>query len=211
MVSKAQSVIPQPPPVPVAPPPPPPIHLETIFEESGSGNSLSNIDIHYQFNHHQNSSTYKNKNQTVHGLISARSIPSVHEHRRTQSNDNQRKLPIEVRFRDGTKRFIHPALTINTNNRRKSLHSSHQDSSLSKTQQILINTTEIQKKHSLQKPSVLLTIITADELSQAGITPTSTSSSDQSDALALVKTHSNSSLDTIQTVKDISLRDIDEG
>jgi len=34
MVSKAQSVIPQPPPVPVAPPPPPPIHLETIFEES---------------------------------------------------------------------------------------------------------------------------------------------------------------------------------
>lgn len=211
MVSKTQTAIPPPPP---PPPPPLPVHLETIFEESSSSQSSSNIDIHYQLKNRQNSSAYKNANQTIHGLISARSIPSVDVQRRTQLNDNQRKLPIEVRFRDGTKRFIQPLAVFNTNinstpiNKRKS---SHQNLPSIKGQPTSNSTTTIiNTKKSNEKPGILLTVITAEELSEAGVTPTSTSSPDESYTLALVKTYSNSSLDTIQTVKDISIRDPDE-
>jgi len=206
MVSKTQPVI----------PPSPPIHLETIYEESGSSLSSSIDDAHQQSHNRQKSSTYST-NQTTHGLISARSIPSVDVHRRKETNEYQQKLPIEVRYRDGTKRYIHPSSTTAPMviNRRKYSHSSHHDSSLStkintKYRQIF-NTTPKRKRKLSKKPAIVLTIITAEDLSQAGITPPSTSSPDESDTLTLTKSPSNSSLDTMTTVKDISLKDIDEG
>jgi hypothetical protein len=71
----------------------------------------------------------------------------------------------------------------------------------------MFNMTPKKKKKLPEKSKILLTIITAEDLSQAGITPSSISSPDESDALALVKSLSNSSLDTLKTVKDISLKD----
>jgi hypothetical protein len=207
MVSKIQ---------PVIPPPPPPPHLETIYEESGSSLSSSIVDIHHQSRNRQTSST-QSTNQTIHGLISARSIPSVDVHRRRRTNEHQLKPPIEVRYRDGTKRFIPPSLTTIPMivNRRKYAHSSRHDSSLStklntKYRQIF-NTTPIEKKKLLKQSEIMLTIITAEDLSQAGVSPPSTSSPDESDTFALMKSQSNSSLDTFKTVKDISFNDTDEG
>ncbi|CAF4805989.1 unnamed protein product, partial [Rotaria magnacalcarata] len=50
-----------------------------------------------------------------------------------------------------------------------------------------------------------LTIITAEELSQAGITPPSTSSIDDSDTSAFTRSHSDSSVDAMTTIKDASI------
>jgi hypothetical protein len=203
MVSKTQPVI-----------PPPPVHLETIYEESGGSLSSSVVDIQLQSRNRQKSST-PSTNQTIHGLISARSIPSVDAHRRRRTNEQ--KLPIEVRYRDGTKRFIQPSSTTAPVivNRRKYSHSSRHDSLLStklnaKYRQIF-NTTPKKKKKLGKKTEIMLTIITAEDLSQAGISPPSTSSPDESDTCALMKSQSNSSLDTFKTVQDISLDDMDEG
>jgi hypothetical protein len=212
MVSKAQPVI----------PPLTHVHLETIYEESGSSLSSSIVDAQHPSNNRQNLST-NSMNQTIHGLISARSIPSVDVHRRSQANEHQQKLPIEVRYRDGTKRYIHPSLTTITPmvvHRRKYPHSSRHEPSSSTTTTTtkintkyrqIFNTTPKKKKKLPKKSDIILTIITAEDLSQAGITPPSTSSPDESDTLALTKSQSNSSLDTIKTVKDISLKDTDEG
>jgi hypothetical protein len=207
MASKAQPAI----------PPLPPVHLETIYEESGSSLSSSIVDAHHQSYNRQKSSI-DGTNQTIHGLISARSIPSVDVHRRRQANENQKKLPIEVRYRDGTKRYIHPLLTTTPMvvNRRKYSHSSRHDSASSTTKinskyRQIFNTTPKKKKKSSKKPEIILTVITAEDLSQAGITPPSTSSPDESDTLALTKSNSNSSLDTIKRVNDISLKETVEG
>ena len=206
MVSKPQPVI-----------PPLPVHLETIYEESGGSLSSSIADIQLQSRNRQKLST-PSTNQTVHGLISARSIPSVDAHRRRRTNENQQKLPIEVRYRDGTKRFIPPSSITTTPvivNRRKYSYSSRHDSLLStklnaKYRQIF-NTTPKKKKKLGKKTEIMLTIITAEDLSQAGVSPPSTSSPDESDTCALMKSQSNSSLDTFKTVQDISLDGIDEG
>jgi hypothetical protein len=211
MVSKTQPVIPP-------PPPPPTVHLETIYEESGSSLSSSIVDIHHQSRTRQKSPAYSTS-QTIHGLISARSIPSVDVHRRKRTNEYQQKPPIEVRYRDGTKCYIQPSLTTAPMivNRRKYSHSSRHDLSLSSSTKIntkyrqILNTTPKKKKNLQKKSEIRLTIITAEDLSQAGITPPSTSSPDESDTLALTKSHSNSSLDTLKTVKDTSLKDIIEG
>jgi len=207
MVSKAQPVI----------PPLPPIHLETIYEESGSSLSSSIVDAHHQ-SHNLQQSTIYGTNPTIYGLISARSIPSVDVHRRRQANEDQKKLPIEVRYLDGTKRYIHPLLTTTPMvvNRRKYSHSSRHDSASSTTKinskyRQIFNTTPKKKKKSSKKPEIILTVITAEDLSQAGITPPSTSSPDESDTLALTKSNSNSSLDTIKRVNDISLKEPVEG
>ncbi|CAF3763366.1 unnamed protein product [Rotaria sordida] len=208
MVSKTQ---------PVIPPTLPTVHLETIYEESGDSHSSSIVNIQRQFdNREQSSSCWSN--QTFHGLISARSIPTVDVHRRRQENDCQHKPPIEVRYLDGTKCYIHPSLTTTTAStiikRRKYSRSSRHDSSSpikinTKSRQIF-NITPKKKKKLPKKPEIMLTIITVEDLSQAGITPPSTSSLDESDTLALTKSHSNSSVDTLKAVKDISLNDTDK-
>lgn len=214
MASKTQPIIPPPPPIHS-------LHLETIYEESGSSLSLSSlVDLQHQ-SYNRQQSLIASTNQAIQGLISARSIPSVDVHRRNRSNEHQQKLPIEVRYRDGTKRYIHPSLTITPMvvNRRKYTRSSRHDSSSSSssTSKInpkyrqIFNTTPKKKKKLSKKSQIALTIITADDLSQAGITPPSTSSPDESDTLAFTKSLSNSSLDTINTMKDISLKDTDEG
>ncbi|CAF4955459.1 unnamed protein product, partial [Rotaria socialis] len=199
MVSKTQ------PPVP-----PPSIQLETIYEESSGSLSSSIADIQHQIGNREQSSIYW-PNQTFHGLISARTIPSVDIHRRQQTYDYQSKPPIEVRFRDGTTRFIQPSCTttVTKGRRRKYSRSSHHDlSSATKinAKSRHISNTPPKKKPQLPKnPKIMLTIITAEELSQAGITPSSTSSIDDSDTLALTKSHSNSSVDTMTTIKDASI------
>lgn len=212
MVSKTQ---------PGVPLPPPPVHLETIYEETGSSPSTSAIDIHHRHHyhhhhHHRGQQIIPGTNQTMHGLISARSIPSVDVHRRRRIIDQQEKPPIEVRNRDGTKCFIHselPATSMNMN-RRKYSHSSRHDSSnhtssitmknAPKYRQIW-NTAPKKKKKSNSKPEIRLTIITADELSEAGITPPSTTSPDESETISLPKSPSN------KTVQEISLQPIVEG
>lgn len=210
MMSKTQPAI----------PPLSSVHLETIYEESGSSLSSSIVDLQHQlYNHQQSAAAAGSTNPTIQGLISARSIPSVDVQRRNRFNDHQQKLPIEVRYRDGTKRYIHPSLTTTPiiMNRRKHFHSSRHDSSSSSTTKInskyrqIFNTTPKKRKKLPKKSEIMLTIITAEDLSQAGVTPTSTSSPDESDTLAFTKSPSNSSLDTINTVKDTSLKDTDEG
>jgi hypothetical protein len=201
MVSKAQPVV----------PPPPPVHLETIYEESGSSLTSSMVDIHHQSRNHHIIAPYSST-QSTRGLISARSIPSVDVHRRKRVNENQQKPPIEVRYRDGSKRYIQPSLTTAPMivNRRKYGHSSRHDSSSTRSNskyRQMFNLTPKKKKKLPEKSKIILTIITAEDLSQAGITPSSISSPDESDALALAKSLSNSSLDTLKTVTDISLKD----
>ncbi len=212
-MSKTQPVIPPPP-----PPPPPHIHLETIYEESGSSLSSSNLDIHHQSHNHPKPSKYTT-NQTIQGLISARSIPSVDVHRRRRPTEYRQKPPIEVRYRNGTKHYIHPSLNATPMiiNRRKHGHSSRHDPSLLSATKInpkyrqILNTTPKKKKKLSKKPEILITIITAEDLSQAGVTPTLISSPDESEASTLIKSPSNSSLDTIKTVKGVSLKDTVEG
>ncbi|CAF0788914.1 unnamed protein product [Rotaria sp. Silwood1] len=206
MVSKTQ---------PVIPPAPPAVHLETIYEESGDSLSSSVVNIQHKLDNREQSSIYWS-NQTSHGLISARSIPTVDVQRRRQENECQQKPPIEVRYLDGTKRYIHPLLTTTSTiiKRRKYSRSSRHDSSSpikinTKSRQIF-NITPKKKKKLPKKPEIMLTIITAEDLSQAGITPPSTSSLDESDTLALTKSQSNSSVDTLKAVKDISLNDTDK-
>ena len=208
MVSKSQ-----PPPPP--PPPPPPIHLETIYEETGSSPSSSMNDIYYR----RGKQFLPNTNQTIYGLISARSIPSVDVHRRRRIFEQQEKPPIEVRNRDGTKRFIHSNLPSNSMimNRRKYPYSSRHDSSFNTSAAItttgrlspkyrqIWNTTPKRKKKSGKKSEILLTIITAEHLTQAGITPPSTTSPDESETVPLPKSTTN------KTVQDIPLRQIVEG
>lgn len=182
MVSKPQPALPL----------PPPIHLETIYEETGSSPSSSLNDIHYQ---RRGKAFLPNTNQTISGLISARSIPSVDVHRRRRRIfEQQEKPPIEVRNRDGTKRYIHPNSMIV--NRRTHPHSSHHDSS-----EITTKVTLKKKK----KPDIVLTIITAEDLTQAGITPPSTTSPDESETVSLPKSTTN------KTVQEISSKQIFEG
>lgn len=206
-------------------PPPPPVHLETIYEESGSSLTSSMADLHHHARHHPKSFA-SNAAHLTHGLISARSIPSVDVHRRRRTSEQsspsqqqqQHKPPIEVRFRDGTKRYIQPlhtAAPLIINRRKYSPSSRHEPSSTTKGiikhRQMFNMTPKKKKKQLAQKSKIILTIITAEDLSQADITPPSTSSPDETDTLALTKTHSNSSLDTLKTVTDISYKDVSVG
>jgi len=137
--------------------------LETIYEESGS------------FNVSTSSSQHTYTDETINGLISARSIPSVHIQRQ-RALENQPKPPIEVRFRDGSIQYIHPSsrkpMIIN---RRDLLDSSHNNLSSKKlsnsNSQRIIQT----------KPPLVFTIITVEDLRQAGIRSAIYSSSDESD------------------------------
>ena len=134
--------------------------LATIYEESGS--FIASIVTNEEDSYEQ---------KTDNGLISARSIPSV-DRQRQRTYTYRRKPPIEVRFRDGSKRYIHPSTTAKMLiNRRNLLDSSEGHFSPKKH-------VRFQDRPSWQlraRPRVL-TIITADDLRQAGITPTSSSS-----------------------------------
>ena len=76
--------------------------LETIYEESGSF-IASTHDIQNQQNDHEQT------NGIVDGHISSRSITPVHIQRQRE-NEKLPKPPVEVRFRDGSKRYIHSSL-----------------------------------------------------------------------------------------------------
>jgi len=146
--------------------------LETIYEESGSF-VASTVNIQHQPNNNAHPTG------TINGLISARSIPSV-DFQRQRGNVKQQRPPIEVRFRDGSKRYIHPSSeAAMIMNRRKLLNSSQNNLS-SKTMpnssyQQIFNSNLNQPRHP-----VVITIITADDLQQAGVTPTYSSSPDES-------------------------------
>jgi len=141
--------------------------LETIYEESGS------------FNVSTSSSQHTYKDETINGLISARSIPSVNIERQ-RALENHTKPPIEVRFRDGSIRYIHPSSTKPMiKNRRNLLDSSHNNLSSKKISNL--NSQEIIQKNFRKKPPLVLTIITIEDLRQAGVMSTVYSSSDESD------------------------------
>ena len=193
--------------------PPSSVYLETIYEESGGSFSSFAAGDENEINNHKHLSRY-DANQTFRGLISARSMPTVHGYRRRKTTEYQQKPPVEVRYRDGTKRYIHPSLTATptSRNQRKYSHTSPHDSSKinAKSRQIF-NAPPKKKKVLPERPSVILTIITAEDLNHAGVASSSTSSLEESDALALTKLQSNSPLDTPKAVKHVSLNDIDKG
>lgn len=200
--------------VPLAPPAA--IHLETIYEESDYSFSSSTVNIHPK------SRSIRQKfspSQRTDGLISARSIPSVdlHHHRRRRYRriTTDPKPPIEVRFRDGSTRFIQPTSTNSPINRsgiqtKKKYSHSNNSKFNEKYRQVfssLPNSTNITTK----KSSIVLTIITEDDFRQAGISPPLTSSPDESETVTISKSHSNSSIDTLHTTNDTSFKENIEG
>ena len=138
--------------------------LETIYEESGSFiASTENSQPDYRV-------------ENTNGLISARVIPTVNIQRQ-RAND---KPPIEVRFRDGSKRYIHPSTTATMIiNRRNLLNSSGENSSTNYRSFFRSNFNK--RTFQQSKPPLVLTIITEDDMKQAGITPSISSSASGSD------------------------------
>ena len=209
------------------------VHLETIYEESDRSLSSSTVNIHHHHHHHHSNPT-RQKFSSVHrlhykinGLISARSVPPVDVHRRRRRRPviADDKPPIEVRFRDGSKRYIHPltdTLSSSINKlgiktKKKYSHPSRYElpsnSKLNgKYRQVLNNLPKKSKKKILpEKSDIVLTIITAADLRQAGVTPPLTSSPDESSTVTITKSHSNSSIDTLHTMNDISFKENDQG
>ena len=198
--------------------PPAAIHLETIYEESDYSFSSSTVNIHPKSRSIRQKFSPSHRND---GLISARSIPSVdlphHRRRRHRRITADPKPPIEVRFRDGSKRFIQPTSTstnspINRSGIQTKKKYSHSNNSKlnGKYRQVfssLPNSTNITTK----KSSVVLTIITEDDFRQAGISPPLTSSPDESETVTISKSHSNSSIDTLHTMNDTSFKENIEG
>jgi hypothetical protein len=159
--------------------------LETIYEESGSFITTP-IQIQYQ------ASNY-NHNETINGLISARSIPSV-DVERQRAIEHQQKPPIEVRYRDGSTHYIHSSKTgTMTRNRRKPFGPSSKNLSLNKKYRQIFNSNE-QNTQSTRLPSSL-TIITVNDLTQAGVSPSILSSPDES--VISTSTKSSSSLEIV--------------
>ncbi|CAF3301074.1 unnamed protein product [Rotaria socialis] len=171
--------------------------LETIYEESGSF-VASNTDFEHKLYNHAS------KNETINCLISSRSTPSI-DIQRQRINGNQAKPPIEVRYRDGSKRFIHSSAAFPMIiNRKQLLDSSPDNLSLNKISNSnyhQIRSTNFPKKHLQSKAPLVITIITADDLNQAGITPTISSSSDDSEILTLAHSPSKSSINTNKSIQ----------
>jgi len=161
--------------------------LETIYEESGSF-VASTVNIQHQ---------PARPTRTINGLISARSIPSV-DFERQRGNVKQQRPPIEVRFRDGSKRYIHPSSEAAMIMNRRKLSNSSQNSLSSTTmpnssyQQIF--NSNLNQSNIQTRPPVVITIITADDLQQAGVTPTYSSSPDESVRSISTSTQSQSTL-----------------
>jgi hypothetical protein len=204
MVSQSQAVV------------PPTVHLETIYEESGGSFASSVIDGSHQKSAHQAvSSPLDSSNYATHGLISARSIPSVDVHRRQRHrrhDEHQNKPPIEVRFRDGSKRYIPPATIASPNailkHARKNRLSSRYDltsiARMPNKYRPLLNTLPKHKSHPVQNNDVLLTIITTEQMQSAGVSPSLISSPDESETVTL---HDSSSISsTVDTCTANSLK-----
>ena len=166
--------------------------LETIYEESGS--YASSILARQQVLN----SPYHS--QTINGLISARSIATVDVHRQ-RVHPSTTKPPIEVRFRDGSKRFIQSSSLV-LHNGRSLFHSSPQHR-LSPEKPIVQANGHPSPAHPLKTPLVF-TIITADDLERAGATPSICSSPDDFDRSYLSQSFSASSVETMRNLKDIS-------
>ena len=194
---------------------PPPIHLDTIYEESASSltssSSPSAADARQPFSSRPlppSTFPFSSNHSAVHGLISARSIPSVDAFRLQQTNDSHERPPIEVRFRDGSTRYIHPATNPRlTNSLRKNAPIIPYDAptSLKMTNKHRPTFNSMPKKKMLllaKKPTTVLTIITAQDLMQAGITPPMTTSPEESESLTITRSRSNSSVDTMKSAKD---------
>lgn len=171
--------------------------LATIYEESGSF-------IASFINNQDNS----NENKTDCGLISARSIPSV-DRQRQRTYTTRRKPPIEVRFRDGSKRYIHPSTTAKMIlNRRNLLDSSQSNFPPRKYVRF-----QDRPNSQLKARTRILTIITADDLRQAGITPPSSSSGSSADRSSMTPSSQQIDspfyqLNTLETIsEDLSTRD----
>ncbi|CAF4941979.1 unnamed protein product, partial [Rotaria magnacalcarata] len=64
-----------------------------------------------------------------------------------------------------------------------------------------IQSTNFPKKHLQTKAPLVITIITAEDLNQAGITPTISSSSDDSEILALDHSPLKSSINTNKSLQ----------
>ena len=175
--------------------------LETIYEESGSF-IASTADAQRRL---FSQPLLSNVKQTVTGLISARSVPTV-DAQRQRAQAHPARPPIEVRFRDGSKRLIYSSTT---KTRSKPHHTGRDDP----TAKYVLNgkhrpglfTAPSNGKPLPSKPTFMLTIITAADLDRARITPTMSSSSSSSSPdeceSSLV---SNSSMGTLKTIQEIS-------
>ena len=173
--------------------------LETIYEESGSF-SASNVDTQRRL---FSQPVLSNVKQTVSGLISARSVPTV-DAQRQRAQAHPARPPIEVRFRDGSKRLIYSSTTKT----RSKLHYTGRDDAPAKH---VLNgkhrpgfTTASTGKPLPSKPTFMLTIITAADLDRARITPTMSSSSSSSPDECESSLVSNSSMGTLKTIQEIS-------
>ena len=147
--------------------------LETIYEESGSYVS-SVLSL-------QPASV---NSPTINGLISARSIPTV-DTQRQRVHPPSSKPPIEVRFRDGSKRFIQSSSLL-LNNGRSVFRSSPVP------ENVLVQA----------KAPLVFTIITAEDLERAGVTPSVCSSPDDFDRSYLSQSRSTSSVETLRNLSD---------
>jgi hypothetical protein len=169
--------------------------LETIYEESGSF-IASAVDIQNHQTDHQQS------NETINGLISARSIPSVNIQRQI-TNENPPKPPIEVRFRDGSKRFIQSSSTATTTvkHRKKFLDTPYENLSSKKSSNSkylpILNSNSNKKK-----PPLVITIISADEIKQANLSPILSTSPSGSEMSSVTSSKSTST--TTDVSKSIS-------
>jgi hypothetical protein len=163
--------------------------LETIYEESGSFISATG-------NFQQRSRRHRSMNvpvrQTINGLISARSIPTVDIQRQRIIHECQSKPPIEVRYRDGSKRYIHPSNTTIETSRRGSINSSHDDLSANSSCQHTVHSNTNDKSSTANTPLVF-TVITAHDLDRAGITPIISSSPEESEKSITSQSQSNKS------------------
>ena len=154
--------------------------LATIYEESGSFIAT--------FSNHQQGDQ---ESRSDFGLISSRSIPTV-DRQRQRIYSYRRKPPIEVRFRDGSKRFIHPSTTAKMLLNRRNLLDSSQGKTVHFQHRPIFHS-KFQSSTIRSKPlPLVITIITADDLQQAGITPTSSSSASSSDISSIAQSQTDS-------------------
>lgn len=173
--------------------------LATIYEEPGS--FLTTADSHSNGNQ---------QSQSDFGLISARSIPTV-DRQRQRTFPYRRKPPIEVQFRDGSKRFIHPSTTAKMLLNRRNLLASSGVKTVRFQRQPIFHS-KFQSSTIRPKPvPLVITIITAEDLRQAGITPTSSSSASSSDLSSITQLQADSPMHRLNPLEEIpeGLLDID--
>jgi hypothetical protein len=165
--------------------------LETIYEESGSF-IASTHDILNQHNNHEQT------NETVDGLISSRSITPVHFQRQRENEKPPKpsKPPIEVQFRDGSKRYIHSSKPAK--HRKKFVDSPPVSKKSPDSNQ--------NKKQFISQPPLVITVISAEELKQANVSPTKSTSPSGSE-VSISTSSSNKTKTTKYSSKSLSYID----